>query len=419
MGPENGDRSAFDVVIVGGGIHGVGLLHDLTSRGMSNCILVEKGRLGGATSSSSTKLIHGGLRYLANMGDFPLVHGALRERKFLCEMIPDLVKPIELILPILLKGGFPSWKAAAGLTLYDALAGKKNLHRHKVVTRDYVEAGAPILQTSLFKKFYSFWDAQTDDQGLVQRVAESARMNGGKIREHSEVNSVEAVNGGWKVGISFNGVQEHVRSKFLAVCAGPWTGSFLSRFGIVTQYEGFNDKGSHILVKNLGLRCGLFLQSPEDGRIFFVLPWMGQTLIGTTETEFSGDPDRLKPSSEDIGYLLERANRYIRAPIGENDILAAFSGLRWLPKGRKHDGNISAVSREAIIDEALIGSSKIVTLFGGKLTTYRILCREIGDRIAAHFGMAGSLSRTHLSSSWAQSSRPASSWQERFGIYGQ
>lgn len=409
---------SLDVVIVGGGIHGVGLLHDLASRGLTRCLLLEKGKLGSATSSRSTKLIHGGLRYLSNISDFSLVHSALQERKLLTELLPDLVKPIELIFPILKNEGIPGWKVGAGLTIYDLLAGKKNLFQHRRVEPEYVLARASILQTGAFSKFYSFWDAQTDDQALVLRVAESAKERGAQALEGAEVTSLTPSNGRWLVQAFRGGELLSFDCRYVALCTGPWSGRLLEKFKIASCYEGLNNKGVHLLVKDLGLKCGLFLQSPEDNRIFFVLPWMGRTLIGTTETEFDGDPSQQDITKDEVKYLLNLVNRYLSNPLSERDIESVFSGLRWLPNISKNARNISKISREAILEELSLDGSAALTVFGGKLTTYRRLCKEMGDLISKKLGENDKVSNTHLKSFWTDRIPEIPDLRERFGKYG-
>ena len=188
-------------LILGGGIHGVGVLHDLVSRGFKDVFLCEKNGLGSGTSSRSTKLIHGGLRYLKRISDFPLVSEALRERRLLLSLAPDIVHPLELYLPLLEHGGEKSWMVRAGLTLYDVLAGKQGIQRHRKLLPSQALLKAPVLDESKFPVVYSFWDAQTDDMALVHRVAASAVAHGGRINEACEVLSVQPGDDGWIAGV--------------------------------------------------------------------------------------------------------------------------------------------------------------------------------------------------------------------------
>ena len=174
------------VLIIGGGIHGVGVLHDLVSRDLQDVFLVEKNTLAKGTSSKSTKLIHGGLRYLKRFSDFNLVAESLRERRLLLNLAPDIVHPLELLFPIMKKGGEKSFIVKAGLTLYDKLAGKSGIRKHRIVPKIEAEKAVPLLDVEKFKKIYSFWDGQTDDFALVHRVAASAVAFGGKISENCE-----------------------------------------------------------------------------------------------------------------------------------------------------------------------------------------------------------------------------------------
>ena len=164
------------------------------------------------------------------------------------------------------------------------------------------------------------------------------------------------------------------------------------------MYEGVNNKGSHILVEDFGLKMGVFLQSPEDGRIFFVLPWEGKTLIGTTETPYDKNPDQLTTTADDVRYLLEHCNRYFTKKFTENDVITKFSGLRWLAKDKT--ASLSDTTRSHVVSEHYSGQGVLYTIYGGKLTAYRALAKDIGDLIAKSYG-DDSPSRTHETSSWA------------------
>jgi glycerol-3-phosphate dehydrogenase len=178
---------------------------------------------------------------------------------------------------------------------------------------------------------------------------------------------------------------------------GPWAHEIFDASGIAPKYLGVNNKGAHIIVEDMGLKAGLFLQSPEDGRIFFVLPWQGKTLIGTTETEFDQSPDTLITNASDVSYILDHCNRYFTRKIAERDIIGTFSGLRWLAKDA--GSGLSETSRSHLISEHRIGPGCIYTIYGGKLTAYRALSEEIGDMIVRSFGEEAP-SKTAAPESW-------------------
>lgn len=387
------------VLVLGGGIHGAGVLHDMASRGWTDIHLVEKATLGSGTSSRSTKLIHGGLRYLKRLSDFGLVAEALRERRVLMELVPDLVRPVELLFPILKQGGMPRLMVKTGLALYDKLAGRFEIYPHKGLDESEIEQKAPMLDMQLFSRVYSFWDAQTDDMGLVRRVAASAHKLGAGITEGAEVTRLSPSEDGWDVEIrTANGQIQRVSALYVVNALGPWANDILERSGVKPTHRAINNKGIHLLLPDIGLKAGLFLQSMSDSRIFFVLPWCGYTLVGTTEDHYPGDPDDVAVKEQEVQYLLENCNRFLRQPLEAKQIVRVFAGLRWLALEAGH--GLSDTSRAYVIGERTNKRGMLMTLYGGKLTTYRNLSKTIGDRITRHFGEFRE-SRTDRAEAWA------------------
>ena len=374
------------VLVLGGGIHGVGVLHDLASRGWKDVHLVEKKDLGRGTSSKSTKLIHGGLRYLRRLSDFSLVAEGLRERQLLMRLAPDLVRPVEFLFPILKSSGMPRFMVKAGLSLYDKLAGRYRLAPHRLVPAAEVTAKAPMLDQSVCKSVYSFWDGQTDDLGLVLRVAASAKKLGAGISEGCEATRITPSDDGWCVDIvTASGATRQISAMYIVNCLGPWANTLLERSGITPTHRGLNNKGAHLLFADIGLKAGLFLQSSKgDGRIFFVLPWCGKTLAGTTEDLYTGSPDHVGVDDTDIDYLLENCNQFLTKKLYKADIQQVFAGLRWLAVESGH--SLSDTSRHYVLGECVSKRGLLITLYGGKLTSYRNLSRTIGDRVSTHFG---------------------------------
>jgi glycerol-3-phosphate dehydrogenase len=373
------------VLVLGGGIHGVGLLHDMASRGWRDIHLVEKSAIGCGTSSRSTKLIHGGLRYLKRLSDFGLVAEALRERRMLMDLAPDLVQPVELFFPILKQGGMPRLMVKAGLTLYDKLAGKYRLEPHRTVGDAEIEAKTPVLNRDAVGSVFSFWDGQTDDLGLVARVAASARKLGAGITEGCAATRIVPNEDGWSVEVrTRTGQLRTISALYVVNAVGPWANTLLEASGIPPTHRAINNKGSHLLFRDLGLKAGLFLQSSTDSRIFFLLPWQGFTLLGTTEELYEGDPDRVHVKDSEVQYLLANCNKFLKQPLGERDVLATFAGLRWLAVEVGH--GISDTTRAYVIGERASRRGLLLTLYGGKLTTYRNLSKTLGDRITRHFG---------------------------------
>lgn len=386
MSQENEIKLAdrYRVIVLGGGIHGVGVAHDLASRGWKDVLVVEKSIVGAGTSSKSTKLIHGGLRYLQHPKDFPLVAEGLGERALLTRLLPDLVKPLPLVFPVMKSGGMPRFMIKIGLMLYDLLSWGRSLGNHQWLTAEQAFDCAPILDKSVFKGFYRFYDGQTDDLALVRRIASSVKMLGASILEQTTVERISHGPNGWTVTVSGKNHKREITAKYVVNALGPWAHEVMELSGIQPQVHGFNNAGIHILVRDLGLKAGLFLQSPEDGRIFFVLPWEGLTLIGTTEDIVNGPADSCKVEQHQVDYLLERCNRFLSVKLSVKDIISTFTGMRWLARD-SHD-SLSETSRSHLITEHRQGSDVLYTIYGGKLTAYRALAEELGDKISKAFG---------------------------------
>jgi glycerol-3-phosphate dehydrogenase len=392
-------ESRYRVVILGGGIHGAGVAHDLASRGWRDVLVVEKSIIGSGTSAKSTKLIHGGLRYLQHPRDFPLVAEGLEERALLVKLAPDIVKPLPFIFPVLKKGGMPRFMIKIGLWLYDALSLGRSLGRHSWLNPEDAFREAPILDKSVFKGFYRFFDGQTDDLVLTQRVASSAEKLGATIAEHTEAVAMTHDENGWSITLKQGEKTSVVTTKYVVNALGPWAHEFLNASKIKPKVSGINNQGTHIIVRDLGLRSGLFLQSPEDSRIFFVLPWKGYTLIGTTEDNYDGPADECRPEEHQINYLIERCNRFLSVKLSRADVIQSFSGMRWLAADSK--SGLSDTSRSHLITEHLQGTDVMYTIYGGKLTAYRALAKEIAEKIVKSFGDR-SESKTHLQEMWAE-----------------
>lgn len=373
------------VLVLGGGIHGAGVLHDLASRGWQDIHLVEKSFLASGTSSRSTKLVHGGLRYLKNPSQIGLVADSLRERNFLTQVAPDIVQPLEMIFPVKREQLWGAFATKVGLCLYDFLSPQHSLAKHQSLSREVAAAKVPNLCTDYFGSFFSFWDGQTDDLALVRRVADSAVALGATITEHARVTKIARGKNGWKVTVvDPNGDTKNVKARYVVNCLGPWSNLLLVNNSLGPRVEAINDKGSHLLVSDMGMKCGLFLTSMIDQRVVFALPWKGYTLLGTTEEQYYGDPDRIKVEEREVDYILNSCNYYFQKKVSSQDVISSFTGLRWLVA--KQRGDISAYSRESELGEHESNSGLLITVYGGKLTSYRSLAEKIGDRITKHFG---------------------------------
>lgn len=402
---------SVDVLILGGGIHGVGVLHDLASRGIE-AVLLEKSHVGAGTSSKSTKLIHGGLRYLRNIGDFHLVREALRERHLLSKLAPDIVQPIRLVIPE--ASWWQSVVVSCGIGLYRNLAGSRSLGPNKKISKQEVEDLVPLLDSDHFSRFHCYWDGQTDDLSLVRRVAASASLLGARIFENCQ--ATQLTDDGQHFTTSFRNLAnktEQLKSRCIINCLGPWANTFLIENGFSPQYIADSNKGIHLVVRDFGLKAGLFLPV-EGGRFIFVLPWEGSTLIGTTEGLFSGNPDHCEADEAEIKYLLDKINNFINPQLTPDDIQYVFAGIRWLP--HQPEKSITRASRESVLAVEERNGKLLATLYGGKLTTYRSFSEEIGDLVAKNLGVRKP-SRTMESDSWTSEPQPWVNFPQRFEVH--
>jgi glycerol-3-phosphate dehydrogenase len=367
------DGKANRIAVIGGGINGAGIAWELVRRGYA-VTLFEKDRCGAATSSKTTKMIHGGLRYLEHL-QFGLVRESLQERAWLCREVPELVKPVEILLPIY--DDSPRWRSTIrlGLTLYDVLAGRRNLSHHRSLSVDELAARAPVRREGL-KGGFSYWDAQVDDFALVRSVVASAVRDGLDLREQTPVLSLKRSGAEWLVRTE----QFDAESFELVVnAAGPWMNELLRANGIRAAYVLSLVRGSHLVLRRQVSRSGLLLQSTSDRRVFFVLPWKEATLVGTTEVAQHGSLDDVRASDEEVAYLIARFNHYFPDAIGLDDVATTFAGVRPLV-GRA--SNPSAIGR----DFRVVRDGNLINVFGGKMTTFLPLARHVALRADNYFG---------------------------------
>jgi glycerol-3-phosphate dehydrogenase len=361
------------IAVIGGGINGAGIAWELARREY-DVTLFDKGQCGAQTSSATTKLIHGGLRYLETL-HIGLVRESLRERAWLLEHLPELIHPLEILLPVYRDSPRSRALIALGLTMYDLLAGESNIHRHQSHNPDELTKRAPLIRDGLQGGF-SYWDAQVDDHALVQVVVNSARREGAEVREMTRVVALRANGRGWSI---WTEAGEELPFDFVVNAVGPWMNEMLSINKIRSRYRLSLVRGSHLVLKRRVNDAGLLLQSLSDRRIFFVLPWKATTLVGTTEVMQRGSLEGVHASAEEIEYLMTRFNRYIREPITREDIVYTFAGVRPLV-GRST--NPSAIGREYRIQRR----GSLINIFGGKMTTFMSLARKVAMRVDNYFG---------------------------------
>lgn len=373
----------YDVVVVGGGIHGAGVLQAAAAAGFSG-LLIEKNSLASGTSSRSSKLIHGGLRYLES-GQFALVRESLRERATHLRIAAELVELKPFYIPVYRDTRRRPWQLKLGLSMYALLGGFDASTRFgSVPKRDWGKLDG--LDTRGLDAVIRYNDAQTDDAGLTRAVVRSAQTLGGELAMPATFKEATLTPEGVAVVYEHNGASSECRTRVLVNAAGPWATSiarairpaiFIPDVALV--------QGTHIVLP-LPVAAGIYyVESPSDGRAVFVMPWRGATLIGTTETPYEGDPDEVRPLPEEEEYLLAVAARYFPAirTMTRNDIAQRFAGLRVLPAASQAAFDRS---RETVFTTDRDLRPRVLGIYGGKLTGWRAAAAHVVERIAPSLG---------------------------------
>lgn len=354
----------IDVLVIGGGIHGTGTAQASAAAGYST-LLVERKNLGHGTSSRSSKLIHGGLRYLES-GQFGLVRESLRERRILLRIAPDLVRPVRFYIPVYGDTSRPAWQIRAGLGFYAVLGGLGKANRFRSVPRSqWGELDG--LRTSGLKQVFQYWDAATDDRRLTRAVARSAAGLGAVIREQTSFLGATPSPSGFRVRLRSGDCEEVVDCRTLVNAAGPWVNRVLDQVEPAQpRIEIDLVQGTHLVLQEGPSRGIYYTEARSDRRGIFLMPWQGHGLLGTTETVFTGDPERTEPTPDEIGYLLENVKYYF--PGLDTRVVDQWSGLRVLLRGQ---GDLFRRPREMVLLPGQGAPPRLVTLYGGKLTGYR------------------------------------------------
>ncbi|KTD22811.1 glycerol-3-phosphate dehydrogenase [Legionella lansingensis] len=371
-------EQVFDVAVIGGGINGCGTAADAALRGLS-VILLEKDDLASKTSSSSSKLIHGGLRYLEHY-DFRLVKKALDERQNLLRLAPHLVHPIPFVLPYQ-ENMRPAWLLRTGLFLYDNLSRKNKLPRSKFILRKKSSTYFSPLQEQLRKGFL-FYDCTTDDSRLTITNALQAKDHGAIICNYTKITTANVVNGIWHLDITNQeGRKGCVKAKAVINASGPWVEPMNRLLNIPDKFKMSLVKGSHLVVHKLYEGKHAYLLQHKDQRIVFIVPYQGYTMIGTTDVAFNGSLDEVHISAEEVDYLRNLVNSYLRCEIQKEDIIYTWSGVRPLIAA---DGELKTLSRDYSYSYNA-SPAPSVTIYGGKITTYRQLASEVVDELKTVF----------------------------------
>ena len=363
----------FDIAIVGGGVNGCGIARDAAGRGLS-VFLCEQQDLAGATSSASTKLIHGGLRYLEYY-EFRLVREALIEREVLLGMAPHIAWPLRFVLPHH-KGLRPAWLIRLGLFLYDHLGGRKILPGTKTLDLRSDPAGTPL--NGDFVKAFEYSDCWVEDSRLVVLNAMDAAARGTEIRTRTRCTGARRIDGVWEVTVEgADGSRETIRAKALVNAAGPWVSRFL------TEGVGQNAaarirmvKGSHIVVPRLFDHDRAYIFQNSDGRIIFAIPYERDlTLIGTTDQDFQDDPAQVAITEEETAYLCAAVSGYLKKPVTPDRVVWTYAGVR--PLYDDGASKAQAATRDYVLKlDAPEGEAPLLNIFGGKITTYRKLAES-------------------------------------------
>jgi len=373
----------YDIAVIGGGINGAGIARDAAGRGYT-VLLGEKGDLAQGTSSGSTKLIHGGLRYLEHY-EFRLVREALAEREVLLGIAPHVVRPLRFVLPVTADTR-PAWVLRAGLFLYDHLGGRRRLAGTRSLDLAQDEAGPPLKPG--FSRAFEYSDCWVDDARLVVLNAMDAARRGTRIETGTRFTAARPEGGRWIARLEdmASGQSREIAARLLVNAAGPWADQVQqavigdNRAGSVRLVQG-----SHLVVNRLFAHERSYIFQNDDGRVLFAIPYEEDfTLIGTTEVDFSGDPGSASISAAETDYMLAAANRYFRRQLTRSDIQLAYSAVRPLVDGGA--GPAQAESRDYAIRLEKRAGAPLVAIAGGKITTYRRLAESVLERVDEALG---------------------------------
>lgn len=359
-----------DVLVVGGGIHGVGTAQAAAAAGY-HVVLLEKTRLGDGTSSRSSKLIHGGLRYLES-GQIRLVWESLSERELLVRIAPGLVHRLPFYIPVYPNTTRRPMVLRAGLTLYALLAGLRAGTRYRRVRRSEWN-DLDGLRCDQAQAIFQYWDAQTNDRLLTQSVMRSAEKMGAVRLEGAELQRADVRSDGCQAWFNLEGQEQSIHSRVIVNATGPWVNRVLTRVTPKPELAEIDlVQGTHLELPGTIQRGCYYVEAPQDGRAVFVMPWGERTMLGTTEKVYTGPPDEVQPTEDEIQYLLTVYRHYF--PTRSTEILDAWAGLRVLPKAQS---SAFRRSRETILMTNSGSQPRLLSIVGGKLTGYRVAADKV------------------------------------------
>ena len=385
LGPDQRDSAIsqlgseqFDILVIGGGVNGVGAALDAAARGLK-VALIEAQDIAAGTSSRSSKLIHGGLRYLEQY-DFKLVREALHERELMVSTLcPHLVKPVGFLFPLTEKFKERTY-VGAGLALYDALRGfQRALPWHKHLSQKQINEIAPSLRHDLVTGAIKYFDAQVDDARHTMSVARTAARHGAIIA--TQVSAESLIREGKRVvGVTAldleSGKKIKIKASATVMCAGVWSDQLHERFDLIPGYNVTMSKGAHIVVPGSAIKsdAGIIVKTPVS--VLFLIPWGDKWIVGTTDTPYEGDRAEPFATREDVQYILDQANRVLEPKLRAEEIIGVYAGLRPLVANKK-SATTTKLSREHTVDRPAPG---FVSIAGGKYTTYRVMAKDVIDR---------------------------------------
>lgn len=376
----------FDLAIIGGGINGCGIARDAAGRGNS-VFLCEMNDLASGTSSWSTKLVHGGLRYLEYY-EFRLVREALIEREILWQIAPHIIRPLRFVLPHH-SGLRPAWLLRLGLFLYDHIGGRHLLPPTRSVDLTRDEVGKPLVPNR-YTRAFEYSDCFVDDARLVVLTARDAADRGAEIRTRTRAVEIRQADGIWQVTVedTSSGIRSTIKARALVNAGGPWVEDVLrSGAGVNARAKVRLVQGSHIVVRKLYAHDRAYMFQNSDGRIVFVIPYQDDfTLIGTTDRDFDGDPSNVKASTEEIKYLCDSVSEYLAKPVSPEDVVWTYAGVR--PLYDDGASEAKAATRDYVFELDTPGGAPLLSIYGGKITTYRRLAEEALERLAPYLRSA-------------------------------
>jgi glycerol-3-phosphate dehydrogenase len=376
----------FDLAVIGGGVNGCGIARDAAGRG-NTVFLCEMNDLASGTSSWSTKLVHGGLRYLEYY-EFRLVREALIEREILWQIAPHIIRPLRFVLPHHARLR-PAWLLRLGLFLYDHIGGRHLLPPTRSVDLSSDEVGQPLIK-GRYSKGFEYSDCFVDDARLVVLTARDAADRGAVIRVRTRATEIRLADGVWQITVenSISRERSTIRARVLVNAGGPWVEEVLaSGAGVNAKAKVRLVQGSHIVVRKLYEHDRAYMFQNSDGRIVFVIPYQDDfTLIGTTDRDYHGDPSKVSATSAEIEYLCDSVSEYLAKPVKPEDVVWTYAGVR--PLYDDGASEAKAATRDYVFELDTPGGVPLLSIYGGKITTYRRLAEEALERLAPYLRSA-------------------------------